>query len=46
MLYAIMARDVPNGGELRPRLRPQHMEHLKTLTNRGQVVFAVIQVFP
>lgn len=40
MLYAIIARDVAHSRELRPHVRPRHMEHLKTLADRGQVVFA------
>lgn len=40
MLYAIMARDVASSSQLRPQVRPRHLTHLKTLTDRGQVVFA------
>lgn len=40
MIYAIMGRDAVNSGELRPRVRPRHMLHLKTLTDEGRVIFA------
>ena len=40
MLYAIIARDVPNSGALRPKVRPRHIEHLRPLLDAGRVVFA------
>jgi len=40
MLYAIIARDVPNSGRLRPRVRPRHLEYLRPLVDQGRVVFA------
>lgn len=29
MLYAVYCVDVPNGGELRAKLRPEHLDYLK-----------------
>jgi uncharacterized protein YciI len=40
MLYAIMARDVPNSLGLRPLVRPRHLEYLQPLIDEGRVVFA------
>lgn len=40
MLYAIVARDVPNSVALRPRVRPRHLAHLRPLLDQGRVLFA------
>jgi hypothetical protein len=40
MLYAIVARDVPNSAGLRPRVRPMHLAYLQPLLDKGRVVFA------
>jgi len=40
MLYAIIARDVPNSTPLRPRVRPRHLQYLQPLIEQGRVVFA------
>src|SRR5262245_8581098 len=39
MLYAILARDVPNSTTLRPRVRPRHLEYIQPLVDQGRVVF-------
>ena len=40
MLYAIIARDVPNSISLRPSVRPRHLLYLQGLIDEGRVVFA------
>ncbi len=40
MLYAIIARDVPNSIALRPSVRPRHLQYLQPLIDQGRVVFA------
>jgi uncharacterized protein YciI len=40
MLCAITARDGPNSGVLRPRLRPRHLEYLQPLIEQGRAIFA------
>jgi uncharacterized protein len=40
MLYAIIARDVPNSIRLRPSVRPRHLQYLQALIDQGRVVFA------
>lgn len=40
MLYAIIARDVPDSQELRAAARPRHVEHLRHLIDDGRVVLA------
>lgn len=40
MLYAIIARDVPNSAARRAATRPRHMEYLSGLINEGRVTFA------
>ena len=40
MLYAIIARDVPNSVALRPSVRPRHLQYLQPLIDQGRVVFA------
>ena len=39
MLYAIIARDVPNSSALRPRVRPHHLEYIQPLVDQGRVIF-------
>jgi uncharacterized protein YciI len=39
MLYAIIARDVPNSLTVRPRVRPRHLEYIQPLVDQGRVVF-------
>ena len=40
MLYAFIARDVPNSLQLRPSVRPRHLQYLQPLIDQGRVVFA------
>ena len=40
MLYAIIARDVPNSIALRPSVTPRHLRYLQPLIDQGRVVFA------
>lgn len=40
MLYAIMARDVPNSLPLRKATRPRHLEYLQPLIDAGRLRFA------
>jgi uncharacterized protein YciI len=39
LLYAIIARDTPNGSALRPRVRPRHLEYVQPLLDQGRIVF-------
>lgn len=39
MLYAIIARDVPNSSALRPRVRPRHLEYIQPLVDQGRWIF-------
>jgi uncharacterized protein len=38
MLFAIIGHDGPNGATLRPTVRPAHLDNLKPLVDRGQMV--------
>lgn len=40
MLYAIIARDVPNSTALRPTVRPRHLQYLQPLVDQGRLIFA------
>jgi uncharacterized protein YciI len=40
MLYAIIARDVPDSISLRPKVRSRHLQYLQPLVDQGRVVFA------
>jgi hypothetical protein len=40
MLYAIIARDVPDSVARRPVTRPKHLQHLRQLIDQGRVLFA------
>lgn len=40
VLYAFIARDVPNSLQLRPSVRPRHLQYLQPLIDQGRVVFA------
>ena len=40
MLYAIIARDVPNSLELRKAVRPAHVQRLQDLQETGRLVLA------
>ena len=40
MLYAIIARDVPDSLTVRPKVRPRHLQYLQPLIDQGRVVFA------
>ncbi len=40
MLYAIIARDVPDSLPLRKATRPRHIEYLRELIDAGRVRFA------
>ena len=39
MLYAFIARDAPNTGALRPRVRPLHLAYLQPVIDQGRVIF-------
>lgn len=39
MLYVFIARDAPNTGALRPRVRPRHLAYLQPLIDQGRVIF-------
>ncbi|HKV55751.1 MAG TPA: YciI family protein [Candidatus Binataceae bacterium] len=38
MLFVIIGHDGPDGAALRPKVRPAHLENLKPLLERGQMV--------
>ncbi len=38
MLFVIIGHDSPRGKELRPKVRPAHLEHLRPLAERGKIV--------
>ena len=40
MLYAIIARGVPNNLARRPSVRPRHLLYLQPLIDQGRVIFA------
>jgi len=40
MLFVIIGHDSPNGVALRPKIRPAHLENLRPLVERGQVIIA------
>lgn len=40
MLYAIIARDIPDSAQARARTRPRHLDYLKALIEDGRVVLA------
>ena len=40
MLFVIIGRDGPLAKDLRPRLRPAHLDHLGELSRRGKIVLA------
>ena len=40
MLFVIIGRDGPEAKELRPKLRPAHLEHLRALDGLGRIVLA------
>jgi len=40
LLYVIIGHDGPNAKELRPQLRPSHLEHLGKYDQQGRVVLA------
>lgn len=40
MLYALMARDAPGSGTLRPQVRPRHLAYVQPLIDAGRLVFA------
>ena len=40
MLYVIIGHDGPNAKELRPQLRPSHLEHLGEFDRQGRVILA------
>ncbi len=39
MLYVFIARDAPDTGALRPRVRPRHLSYLQPLIDQGRVIF-------
>lgn len=39
MLYVFIARDAPDTGALRPRVRPRHLAYLQPLIDQGRVIF-------
>jgi uncharacterized protein YciI len=40
MLFVIIGHDSPRGAELRPKLRPAHLDKLRPLVEKGRVVLA------
>lgn len=40
MLFAIIGHDGPDGARLRPQVRQAHLDNLRPLVQRGQVVLA------
>jgi hypothetical protein len=40
MLFVIIGRDGPEAKDLRPKLRPAHLEHLGTLDRIGKIALA------
>lgn len=40
MLFVIIGRDGPNAKELRPKLRPDHLEHLGQASSLGKIRLA------
>ena len=40
MLFVIIGRDGPGAKELRPKLRPAHLEHLRALDRLGKILLA------
>jgi len=38
-LYAFIARDGPNGGTLRPHVRPRHLAYVQPLMDQGRLIF-------
>lgn len=40
MLYAILARDIPDSVEARARTRPHHLEYVRALVDEGRLVLA------
>lgn len=40
MLYVIIGHDGPNAKELRPQLRPRHLDHLGAYDRQGKVILA------
>jgi uncharacterized protein YciI len=40
MLFVIIGHDGPRGAELRPRIRPAHLDNLRPLVDQGKVVIA------
>ena len=40
MLFVIIGHDGPRGAELRPSLRPRHLDNLRPLAEAGKVVVA------
>ena len=40
MVYVIIGRDSPEAKDLRPKLRPAHLDHLGTFDRDGRVVLA------
>jgi uncharacterized protein YciI len=39
VLYALIARDAPDTGALRPHVRPRHLAYLQPLIDQGRVIF-------
>ena len=40
MLFVIIGHDGPRGAELRPKIRPAHLDNLRPLVSQGKVVLA------
>ena len=40
MLFVIIGYDGPRGAELRPKLRPAHLDNLRPLAEQGKVAIA------
>jgi uncharacterized protein YciI len=38
MLFALIGHDSPKGQELRPKVRPTHLEYIRAAANAGKIV--------
>ncbi len=40
MLFVIIGHDGPDGAQLRPKVRPAHLDNIRPLVNAGRIVVA------
>jgi uncharacterized protein YciI len=40
MLFVIIGHDGPNGAQLRPKIRPAHLDNIRPLVSAGRIVIA------